>query len=158
MLLLDYIKRVLCIAYIINTNAFLFFNWKKTRRDQMKIIYMLYLIQHGLSWEVGLNSWYTRESAFELKNCLLIHIVTASSHNLRDLRKNNLALRYGLPMPTSCKNYEKTDSAPLNNKQVENFHLHFFIFLFTNFQISFDYDEVLAKIYNMQKKETKYIV
>ena len=59
--------------------------------------------QHGLSWE----------SAFELMNSILIHIVIASSQNIRDLRKNNLALRYGLPMPTSCKNYEKTDSAPL---------------------------------------------
>ena len=61
-----------------------------------------------------------REIGVELKNSLLIHIVIASSQNLRDLRKNNLALRYGLPMPTSCKNYEKTDSAPLSKECMEN--------------------------------------
>ena len=49
---------------------------------------------------------------------------------------------------------ESTDTTfnhDVNNKKVENFHLRFTHLPFH--QISFDYDEVLTKIYKTQKKQ-----
>ena len=59
------------------------------------------------------RSTYGSDRTRQLTWSTLIHVVIASSMNIGDSGENNLAVKYGLPMTTSCKNCEKTDSAPL---------------------------------------------